>query len=312
MTSLIRPRSQTHQRIESPPSSPRVELGDVNPSTVELVSPTDSSTSSKKGKGKARAASEDDEEEDGLTGASGGYVASGDEASNTYPPQTDDEIAERKVAETLKRWEEVERLRRKTARESRSFAQPSSPTTDPGHVGRRGSLFWRSGKRDSIVSVGNANGNADGGGEEEGLRKHVASPVGSIDSSKTATPTATIVVTPPSKTNEAENPFASPLDHLPRAAGGAAAEPEESEDVTSFARSKTIIKPPAPQPLDIPMSIHEGRNWDMNGSPRERGAHALEQLEESGGRWWTDWLCGCREAPRGVNDSQGGRTNPFE
>lgn len=101
MTSLIRPRSQTHQRIESPPSSPRVELQDVNPSTVELVSPTDSTSSgkSKKGKGKARVASEDDEEEDQLTGASEGYVATGDETSNTYPPQTDDEIAERKVAE---------------------------------------------------------------------------------------------------------------------------------------------------------------------------------------------------------------------
>lgn len=127
--------------------------------------------------------------------------------------------------------------------------------------------------------------------------------MGSIDSSKTTTPTATIVVTPPSKTNEAENPFASPLDHLPPA-GGAAAEPEESEDVTTFARSKTITKPPTPQPLDIPMSIHEERNWDMNGSRGKRSAHASEELEESGGRWWTDWLCGCREAPRGVNDSQ--------
>ncbi|KZT32232.1 hypothetical protein SISSUDRAFT_567640 [Sistotremastrum suecicum HHB10207 ss-3] len=29
-------------------------------------------------------------------------------------------------------------------------------------------------------------------------------------------------------------------------------------------------------------------------------------------RWWTDWLCGCREGPNRGGDDQAGRTNPFE
>lgn len=86
-------------------------------------------------------------------------------------------------------------------------------------------------------------------------------------------------------------------------------------------KSKTAPLP-APQPLDLPAADYHSQqppSSEMSHWRRVQEDRILAELEEeeeidrrSGGRWWTDWLCGCREGGRGSRDDQVGRTRlPF-
>lgn len=91
---------------------------------------------------------------------------------------------------------------------------------------------------------------------------------------------------------------------------------------------------PPPRPLDLPEEV---RVEQMRGTGPMRIERRVGQDERTGqerdeGRWWTDWLCGCREGGKNGEDQvshrifavlllrhrsclsllQAGRTNPFE
>ncbi|KAG8761025.1 hypothetical protein FRC14_000134 [Serendipita sp. 396] len=79
-------------------------------------------------------------------------------------------------------------------------------------------------------------------------------------------------------------------------------------------------KMPPPQPLDLPKGVSPPpRQPERTPSPilvprtqaDVEDDDELEARETTHGRWWTDWLCGCREGGRQGQD-QSGRTNPFE
>ncbi|KAF8320814.1 hypothetical protein DL93DRAFT_2073535 [Clavulina sp. PMI_390] len=90
---------------------------------------------------------------------------------------------------------------------------------------------------------------------------------------------------------------------------------------------------PTPKPLGLPLTaIHDelAREEAERGATGGGGAHEaqapsaarrqrvdeFEEDDDNGpaeeGRWWTDWLCGCREGPNRGGDNQAGKTNPFE
>ncbi|KAG9004992.1 hypothetical protein FRB90_010629 [Tulasnella sp. 427] len=91
---------------------------------------------------------------------------------------------------------------------------------------------------------------------------------------------------------------------------------------TSHNAKRTSAKqvPPLVRPLDLPeptmprMEPEPGSgHWRRVQEAKQRDQVLQEELEEDrakGGRWWTDWICGCREG--NVREDQAGRTNPFE
>lgn len=84
-------------------------------------------------------------------------------------------------------------------------------------------------------------------------------------------------------------------------------------------RNRPKSQLPPPQQLDLPQEVKISKAPGRTSSPvvveRSR-AEILEDEEREAreareGRWWTDWLCGCREERR-LNQDQAGATNPFE
>ncbi|EJD02984.1 uncharacterized protein FOMMEDRAFT_20161 [Fomitiporia mediterranea MF3/22] len=69
-----------------------------------------------------------------------------------------------------------------------------------------------------------------------------------------------------------------------------------------------VTVPPKRLPVPVPSATRRGDVNNRNGQMRDQmGSEQLEEQEEH--RWWTDWLCGCREEKDRDN---AGRTNPFE
>ncbi|KAI5123962.1 hypothetical protein M0805_006374 [Coniferiporia weirii] len=83
-----------------------------------------------KRKGKAREVVSDEAESEGALTPS---------MEMEYPPTTEEEDESRKIEENLRRWEEADRQRRKTARDSAASTAPSSVVDD---VSRRASSLW--------------------------------------------------------------------------------------------------------------------------------------------------------------------------
>ncbi|KIO30761.1 hypothetical protein M407DRAFT_5506 [Tulasnella calospora MUT 4182] len=98
--------------------------------------------------------------------------------------------------------------------------------------------------------------------------------------------------------------------------------PKRSRSPSNAAAKRTSVKqaPPLVRPLDLPeptMPRMEPEpasgHWRRVQDAKQRDQAIQEELEEDrakGGRWWTDWICGCREG--NVREDQAGRTNPFE
>ncbi|KAG8898361.1 hypothetical protein FRC00_002908 [Tulasnella sp. 408] len=93
-------------------------------------------------------------------------------------------------------------------------------------------------------------------------------------------------------------------------------------NAAAAAAKRTSVKqaPPSVRPLDLPeptMPRMEPEpasgHWRRVQEAKQRDRAIQEEVEEDrarGGRWWTDWICGCREG--NVREDQAGRTNPFE
>ncbi|KAH8119383.1 hypothetical protein DFH11DRAFT_442587 [Phellopilus nigrolimitatus] len=310
----------------------------------------------RKGKGKAREVVLDD-------GDSDGALSPNLEAG--YPPITDEEEESRKIEENLKRWEQIERQRRKATRDSVSSTAPSSIV---GDVSRRASLLWPS-------HLGGGNRAAPNGAHihtalrqtsEDALplsdlnndpmspgTSKPASPTFSSPISYTATSAARILPIPPIVENPFEPPDSPiPLHSFPIDAEDASAATRLSSppsatrvfqedlpfddqatvaNVSSLRANSSVFPPqnplhPPPRPIDLPSPKTPPPRMLTPGvivsSPPERvpppaqmrleAVTSEQNTPEQEHRWWTDWLCGCREGTDRGGDNQAGRTNPNE
>ncbi|KAF8070224.1 hypothetical protein FPV67DRAFT_1007238 [Lyophyllum atratum] len=125
--------------------------------------------------------------------------------SSSYPPTNDEAAETRRIEENLRKWETVERQRRKAARES---AQ-SSPSL-VGDVSRRASLLW-SGNR-SRHKNDSSLGNHVALRSQENIN---AVPLDDINATPTPSPTASPSQSPPRRDSaDAQDPFANPSEPL--------------------------------------------------------------------------------------------------
>lgn len=71
---------------------------------------------------------------------------------------------------------------------------------------------------------------------------------------------------------------------------------------------------PTPAPLGLPARVGTAQlPSSMSQMSQDRREEDEDDVEPPfKGRWWTDWLCGCREGPDRGGDHQAGRTNAFE
>ncbi|KAI0344560.1 hypothetical protein BDW22DRAFT_1060402 [Trametopsis cervina] len=230
-----------------------------------------------------------------------------DDRRGSYPPPNDEVEESRRIEENLRQWEVAERQRRKAARDSSSTVASASLVTD---VTRRASLLW-SGKRSRPPVQG------------AGQHHIVPSSEDGVPMDDFENDTAVSVSANP------ENPFATPnASTVSLNTPGDSAIMTEASDSTgkdisgsltvptasSHDKSKSRSHPP-PQPLGLPEprsppprtgTPHASRPPEPIPPPTIPAEVQEEELPDK--RWWTDWLCGCRE--RG--DNQTGRTNPFE
>lgn len=193
---------------------------------------------------------------------------------------------------TLRKWETTERQRRKTARESTST---TASTSLMGDITQRASLLW-GGKR-SRPPVQGVGAHHIIPSSEDGV---------AMDDLENDT---TMPITP-----DPENPFRTPMASM--VSLNTPDDPAimtEVSDVTAHKLSDSLTTPteatngksrphPPPQPLDIPQprSPPPRSGTPTTNTPPEliapptvtAGVHE-EELPEK--RWWTDWLCGCRE-----------------
>ncbi|CAG8589834.1 9262_t:CDS:2, partial [Acaulospora colombiana] len=378
------PPKPTRKIVESTPTtaSPFIDPSDSktddDPATEipldELHVDTSRYTADEKGKGRAIHTDEaeeirnydlQEEEQDQYDG----FIDKNETVGGgAYPPVGDDDIEERRVSETLKRWEEQERLRRKAAREANrnSNSQRNSVVVD---VGRRASKLWKDGAQrraslrkgaqkmhedvnfEAIPSRRSSGGGgaAANGDVVEPSRSTSLSLQETIRSRSPSSPTPLV----------SENPFSTPRNGSPtsllheRPASAydyasrskspiqspEAALMEETSNPPTPSLDKTMAKDPeypdrpvlrassssysatehtptkqrpksnlpAPRPLDLPEEVTAPPQPPMRkASPvlYERSEadiqddDELEAREAKEGRWWTDWICGCRESGR--------------
>ncbi|PVF96708.1 hypothetical protein CPB86DRAFT_798639 [Serendipita vermifera] len=376
------PPKPTRKIIESTPTSasPFVEPSDAktndDPATEipldELHVDTRRFTADEKGKGRAthtdgveeiRNYDLQEEEQDQYDG----FIDKSDTVGGAaYPPVGDDDIEERRVSETLKRWEEQERLRRKAAREANrnSNSHRNSVVAD---VGRRASKLWKEGAqrraslrkgaqkmhddvafeaippRRSSSGGAAANGDVVGPSRNTSLSLHEttrsvspSSPTPFVSENPFSTPrngspTSLLHERPSSAYDyasrskspiqspeaalmeETSNPPTPSLDKtmpkdpeypdrpILRASSSSFNTPEQS---ATKQRPKSNLPPP--RPLDLPEEVTAPPQPMRTASPvlYERSEadiqddDELEAREAKEGRWWTDWICGCRESGR--------------
>lgn len=297
-------------------------------STTQLVSGQEP-TQKWKGKGKEIASPNNEEEGLRLEDVGRDSVDHGDlgeeeeeEEEGTaasYPPMHDDELEERRVAENLKRWEAADRLKRKSLRESRSATSPTSPKFSSESAVRRASLLWNDATRGiSLARPANQHGRRGSMGSQMPLRGEEDAL--SMDDRQTRTSTI-----------GDRNPFDTPRGGSPTRAheeSGAlmhsnpttpVAGPSHQQQLEQLSSTRPILpttessfdggkgRMPQPRPIDIPQAISPPppriAPIDVPGDPDEE--------EHQRGRYWTEWLCGCREEGQ-HGDGAAGRTNPFE
>lgn len=123
------------------------------------------------------------------------------------------------------------------------------------------------------------------------------------------------IATPGVLQRENEDPFVTPMAStvslntpqdsaiMTESTDGAAKEPSNKQR-NHKRRSKRKSYIPPPQPLDIPQPLtppprtgspHANRPPEPIPAPAISEAAQEQEEEVSDKRWWTDWLCGCRE-----------------
>ncbi|KAG8920015.1 hypothetical protein FRC01_000980 [Tulasnella sp. 417] len=167
-----------HQRLESAPPSPLAEEADLATLPNEPASPDDDPSDKKRWKGKgidpaerrgSASSSPQTEEEDDDGAEPPDATAAPGAATESYPPMKDEELETRRVQENLRRWEEVEKQRRKAARESRTARTPSTLISDvAGYVTSFGSKPASRRKDSRTDSVGTIPSIPDGAATRAG------------------------------------------------------------------------------------------------------------------------------------------------
>ncbi|KAJ7647413.1 hypothetical protein FB45DRAFT_975115 [Roridomyces roridus] len=246
--------------------------------------------------------------------------------SEEYPPVNEDETETRRIEENLKRWEVAERMKRKTARESK-LSEPQASTL-LSEVSRRASLLWTT----TRTSPSQRNMNPS-------LGTHAAL---NSEDSVDVVPLDEIAATPtPSPTVTDQNPFANPesspaspstanpfIDPEAGTIMSPTEVPVEMDDSTAtltvpstptrpalLTASSSYRRPPTPKPLGLPPPRAPpplAPETAPPPPPLPEPIHEEEEEEPQPTRWWHEWLCGLGEGDDRGGDHQAGRTNPFE
>ncbi|KIP11522.1 hypothetical protein PHLGIDRAFT_124689 [Phlebiopsis gigantea 11061_1 CR5-6] len=280
---------------------------DISRAGVYHDEPAPSSSPSSGAKGKQRA-------ENPFDGDENPSEDEYDSGEKGYPPTNDEETESKMIEENLRRWEAEEKQRRKSARESTSTVASSSLVSD---VTRRASLLWPGRRRSRQQAP------PEGPGLHHRIRtSEDGVALDDLDTRLSAPPTPepdNPFMTPAASTVSLNAPEGSVI--MQEADPAKVALSEESGSPTSrgkrpsLGRDNSVRQHPPPQPLDLPaprsppprtQTPHANRPPEPIPSPAPT-PHQLEP-DEPPKRWWTDWLCGCREE----GDHQAGRTNPFE
>ncbi|KAI0812337.1 hypothetical protein BC629DRAFT_1589120 [Irpex lacteus] len=223
----------------------------------------------------------------------------GEDKRGSYPPNNDEAEESRRIEENLRKWELAEKERRRAARDSTSTAASSSLV---GDVAKRASLLW-SGKR-SRPPV-------------QGLGQHHVVPTTDEGVALDELDNDTIAVATPDPENPFKTPNASTVSlntpDDPAIMTEASAGTDSLTTPTKAGFRKSLPHPPKPLDLPEPRSPPPRSGTPHTNQPPEpmpppaitADVHE-EELPEK--RWWTDWLCGCRER----EENQAARTNPFE
>lgn len=201
--------------------------------------------------------------------------------------------------QNLKRWEQAERQRRKAARVSQTSVASSSLVGDVTH---KASLLWP-GKRRS------QQGPPKGPGTHHQLRNsedEVA--LDDIDTRLSAPPTPepdNPFATPAASTLSLNNPEGSAIMQESDSAKTLAEDPSHAAPQArkpSLGRKDSLRAQSPPKPLDLPvprspppLSDTSHVNHPPEPIPPPKVQH-VEEEEVPEKRWWTDWLCGCRES----------------
>ncbi|KAF9515449.1 hypothetical protein BS47DRAFT_787748 [Hydnum rufescens UP504] len=256
------------------------------------------------------------------------------EQSIRYPPAADEVIEERRVVENLRRWEEIEKERRRVARESQTTnIPPQDASAVRTNVTRRGSLFWNGGSSGSryrrpapgshpLHNDGETSRRTGLDDEEEDEDEEPKIPLsrvrhkarGSQDSHVSDSSVST--VTPHSHTPLAPGSGGSPKSQHSTAnpfTDRAAENPFRDQPLEKERSAPSTGRPlryPTPKPLGLPLSgrrppspVRDMQNTRSSSDSLPPGGKTLDEEAETG-RWWTDWLCGCREGPDRGGDHQ--------
>lgn len=262
----------------------------------------------------------------------------------------------------MKRWEQLERQRRKAAREllsSESVASTNQSNVARSDTTRRGSLFWTGARSRkpapgshplSTADVGDLSPSAEDFGlppeseelavvqvrpPDDDLTKSRESfitrhkPSSSLDSHVSDSSAATITPSDPNS-----DPFVDPVTRsqirkgkqTPRtmsrtrtSSGDPFADENASGEDTHHipthpptAGSLGLKRPqryPTPKPLGLPLTARRTPAGGSTDDPNKRQrVDGDDDDDDDGpaevGRWWTDWLCGCREGPNRGGDHQ--------
>lgn len=233
----------------------------------------------------------------------------------------------------------LEKQRRKKARESRSSVNPdsrvpSSSSFSLGDVSRRASQLWNSRSQvrpkshDSRTHPHQVLEDV-----EESVPMDESVPPSVADTPRTPS-TDALTASP-------ENPFENPQYAEVPHESSSIMTPTSSTSLTMTTKSvggnivpeqailqvpdSVVRKQPPPKPLGLPQPLSPPPR--LGAVPQlQRQEMAAEEIERKGKRWWTEWLCGCREdgddqvcvrlgITRHVIDKvfpQAGRTNPME
>lgn len=233
----------------------------------------------------------------------------------------DEETESRRVAENLRRWEADERQRRKVARESGSSSVGSGSIV--GDVARRASLLWQSRRSKQPAPPGPGTHHQLHSTEDELALDDIDTRLSAPPSPEPQNPFTTPAASTVSLNDPQHSAIMSETADVPlkpiAADGNNGLLAAPSRKPSKLGRNKSLREHPPPQPLDLP----EPRSPPLpDGTPAavrppeptppptvtQREQEHEEEVHVPEKRWWTDWLCGCREG----GDNQAGRTNPFE
>lgn len=278
----------------------------------------------------------------------------------------------------MKRWEQLERQRRKAAREllsSESVASTNQSNVARSDTTRRGSLFWTGARSRkpapgshplSTADVGDLSPSAEDFGlppeseelavvrvrpPDDDLTKSRESfitrhkPSSSLDSHVSDSSAATITPSDPksqptdpistvsTSSDPNSDPFVDPVTRsqirkgkqTPRTMSRtrtSSGDPFTDENASGedtphipthppTAGSLGLKRPlryPTPKPLGLPLTARRTPAGGSTDDPNKRQRVDGDDDDDDGpaevGRWWTDWLCGCREGPNRGGDHQ--------